>query len=767
VLSKGELMLSNAKFRCLCAVTMSTLGCQLPDDPLLDQAESSLESQLTRLRAYNDATNNYYAMNFTGTFAFHRVYIDTDENSATGFSYCGLGADYLIENSSAHHYTGTGANWSWSSLGSSSPTINSSGAAWTIARSTFGESAFPNRARMCFETKTATDVKDTSAIYTHVYSNETLAIHRQLAYNDATQLFYQAYFDVAVSHKHAFIDSDENAATGYATGGIGADYMVENNSVYDYTGDGSTWSWTNLGASNMSPSTSGATGTTTWTFARSLIGETGTSERADLVWHGSPTAGGSSIYTAIYDHIYSGGSASPPPTGTIEETGYASDPNNELRNPERGIYHGDLPTPSDYWTLVPEWLWLHTVCDDYLTWNGYNAQGTSAILNDYVRLQLLPARAVGAKVIFRPRYDNPSGNGPSACTINGYQVFHADRPSGSTGSAQLAIQKNHIDAIAAMLGDYKDVIGFIQAGYLGRWGEWNTNDHPDETAPFLYDDALRAELIDYVLAKYEQHGIKQDVGLRRPVFAKEVTDRDADANVGLHSDCYMTNSSDGGTYSDFEDVAANFGDEELAKSWAENFTSNASFGGETCDLWGTAAGTERWRSCSNVLAEMPDIHVNYINGDYSGDAIDEWSAGQCFDDVLRNLGYRFKVTRVVYTPSATPGGSFTVNVDVVNSGWAKLQKPREAKLVLRGPTTQTYLPSNRATENWAPGQPITLSFTGTAPAAGVYSVRLAIPDPDAPTNKNYAIKLATVRNGVNVFETATGENNLGVSINVQ
>ena len=71
-------------------------------------------------------------------------------------------------------------------------------------------------------------------------------------------------------------------------------------------------------------------------------------------------------------------------------------------------------------------------------------------------------------MLFRPRYDKPTTNAPSECTINGAQVFHADSEKR---------QFNHIDAVAAMVGAHRDVIAAVQAGYLGRWGEWNTADY--------------------------------------------------------------------------------------------------------------------------------------------------------------------------------------------------------------------------------------------------------------------------------------------------
>jgi hypothetical protein len=318
------------------------------------------------------------------------------------------------------------------------------------------------------------------------------------------------------------------------------------------------------------------------------------------------------------------------------------------------------------------------------------------------------------------------------------------------------------------------VIAFIQAGYLGKWGEWNTEDEPETTAPFLFNDANRAEIIDHVLKTYKEHQIEQDVGLRRPVFAREVILR-AEANgeprpnVGIHNDCFMASNSDGGTYSDFENIDANFHDVQKAKDCARELAQDASFGGETCK----PSGSERWRDCNQVLAESAEMHLTYLNGDFFQGALDLWREKGCFETIRRRIGYRFEVKRVEYTQNVAPGGSFTVVIDIENSGWAKLHKPRTAEVVLRadGIPPERYTPSNSATAEWAPAPGTTttrLELTDTAPITpGTYSVRLAIPDPDARERIAYAVKLASKRNGVRLFDANTGENDLGVTIEVQ
>lgn len=48
---------------------------------------------------------------FAQSVSFYQAYIDADNNSATGFTTAGVGAEYLIENGNL--YRNTGAGWSW------------------------------------------------------------------------------------------------------------------------------------------------------------------------------------------------------------------------------------------------------------------------------------------------------------------------------------------------------------------------------------------------------------------------------------------------------------------------------------------------------------------------------------------------------------------------------------------------------------------------------------------------------------------------------
>jgi len=56
-----------------------------------------------------------------------------------------------------------------------------------------------------------------------------------------------ADFNLPYGFEHVFIDSDNNARTGWLTSStpsVGAEYMVENETLYKYAGSGTDWVWT-------------------------------------------------------------------------------------------------------------------------------------------------------------------------------------------------------------------------------------------------------------------------------------------------------------------------------------------------------------------------------------------------------------------------------------------------------------------------------------------------------------------------------------------
>jgi hypothetical protein len=251
---------------------------------------------LSRWRGSNDGVYENYSLYFNHPFAMYRVYIDSDHSAATGYAVAGIGADYLIQDNTLYAHGAPG--WDWTPIGSAGQTMTTSSTEWTVSRSAIGETAYPNSASLAFEAVTSGSPIENTGSYEHVYSASSGSIAGYFAENDASNVYYRANFASAFTFKHVFIDTDMNAATGYAFGGIGADYMIENDLLYKHAGGG--WSWTQIAST---PATGGTSGTKIWTVPRATLGETAASgELANVVFHGS---GGFTEYTApVYRHVY-------------------------------------------------------------------------------------------------------------------------------------------------------------------------------------------------------------------------------------------------------------------------------------------------------------------------------------------------------------------------------------------------------------------------------------------------------------------------------
>ncbi|MES1208867.1 MAG: hypothetical protein ABUS79_23255, partial [Pseudomonadota bacterium] len=96
------------------------------------------------------------------------------------------------------------------------------------------------------------------------------AISSTLASNDASTVTYTVTYTGSHQFFRVYLDTDRAPGTGYGYSGIGAEFLIENASLYKYTGSGSNWSWAPAGAATFTK-----TGTqATWTVARSALGVT-------------------------------------------------------------------------------------------------------------------------------------------------------------------------------------------------------------------------------------------------------------------------------------------------------------------------------------------------------------------------------------------------------------------------------------------------------------------------------------------------------------
>jgi chitodextrinase len=98
------------------------------------------------------------------------------------------------------------------------------------------------------------------------------AITAVSACKDATSLRFQATYNTAVSLHHVYLNTDNNAATGFqlpspSPSRLGADYMIENNILYRSLSSG--WSWAPV--SGVSPGMTVSGSTYSWTVPLSAL----------------------------------------------------------------------------------------------------------------------------------------------------------------------------------------------------------------------------------------------------------------------------------------------------------------------------------------------------------------------------------------------------------------------------------------------------------------------------------------------------------------
>ncbi len=84
---------------------------------------------------YTSTTLTYTATYYL-PFALRHVFIDSDDNAGTGYQIPwtspAMGLDYMIENSTLYKYAGVGSDWTWTSVGTVTPTVNGYNVTWQL-----------------------------------------------------------------------------------------------------------------------------------------------------------------------------------------------------------------------------------------------------------------------------------------------------------------------------------------------------------------------------------------------------------------------------------------------------------------------------------------------------------------------------------------------------------------------------------------------------------------------------------------------------------
>ncbi len=359
----------------------------------------------------------------------------------------------------------------------------------------------------------------------------------------------------------------------------------------------------------------------------------------------------------------------------------------------------------------------------------YRNQALSESFLSMVENDLNTARRGGVKLVLRFSYTND---------INGED-------------APLDIILMHINQLKPIFQKHYDVIAYLEAGFIGAWGEWyystnnlnNTNDR--RTVLFALLDALPVQRCVVVRTPDYKRQIFQDPN---PLTFEEAFNGSKKARTGAHNDCFLADATDAGTYL--------WNDIEGDKNYLNLDNRFVPQGGETCS-------PSNYSDCAHALKDLARMHWSVLNRDYNREVLNGWEQEGCMPEIERRLGYRFRLLTAELSDSSKPGGVVNLAFTLVNDGFASPYNPRNLEFILRETATHKKyrLLTSEDPRFYLSGDTVSVQVMAGLPAdmpAGNYEVLLHLADPipalhDRP---EYAIRLANQ----NVWEDSTGYNSL-------
>jgi hypothetical protein len=315
----------------------------------------------------------------------------------------------------------------------------------------------------------------------------------------------------------------------------------------------------------------------------------------------------------------------------------------------------------------------------------------------------------------------------------------------------------HINQLAPILQENYDVITYVEAGFIGAWGEWYYSSHnlnnttSRRAVTYALLDALPLPRNVVVRTPDYKRKIFQ---INTPLDSLEAFSGTKRSRVGAHNDCFLADATDYGTYV--------YNDIEGDKNYLNQENRYVPQGGETCCDCGYAG-------CSNSLVDLARMRYSVLNKDYHPSVLSRWVTEGCMDEVKRRLGYRFELLEATISDSIKPTGVFNLNFQITNKGFASPFNPRNLEIILReNSNNQKYrLVTDVDPRFWIAGDTMFVNVTGGIPAdmhEGNYSAYLFLADPEyrLHDNPDYAIRIANN----NMWEDSTGYNSLNHNIKV-
>ena len=398
-----------------------------------------------------------------------------------------------------------------------------------------------------------------------------------------------------------------------------------------------------------------------------------------------------------------------------------------LLNPERGFFTPyELPSPAGFSSVR---ITGNTLVHLNIYLNDYRESDLPEELLNGLQTNFDDIREAGIKAIIRFAYNQ----GPYPDT----------EPDAS--KAQIL---RHIEQLTPLLQSNTDVIAWVEAGFIGAWGEWHTSTNG------LDNIQDKQEILNAVLAAIPNRFVQ----VRYPANVIEMYPSPEDAvtaRVAHHNDCFLSSETDVGTYERNGEITI-----ERDQAYLAELTRFTPMSGETCAPFPPRS------ECANAIQEMELLHFSAINEAYHKGILRSWEDGGCLQEIADRMGYRLALTTADFNEQVRPGGILNLAITIENKGFASIINERFLYIVLFNGSERFEVQTSIDPRTWQPGNSsfnVQLHIPSNADE-GEYQLALWLPDAYETLHDNplYAVQFANE----NIFDEQTGLNILGrVTVN--
>jgi hypothetical protein len=429
--------------------------------------------------------------------------------------------------------------------------------------------------------------------------------------------------------------------------------------------------------------------------------------------------------------------------------------NSIIANPERGFYEYTSTGSSGGYNLLTQ-----NTITEYRTNDNVTVIQRQFFLRDFItgipitstyltnmQTDFNRIRGAGIKVMARFTYSSSLLTATSS-TEGMYQPT----------KAQIL---EHITQLEPVVNANKDVIVSIQAGFIGRYGEWyytqgdeNLVPGPTGSPDFGTKSTINAtqsnnrkEVLDYMLSQFDT-SIPLQV---RTVPIKETFYPSGNSRIGIYNDSFLNTYGDSGTFT----VSGVGGTPSLAEISIFQIASlTAPISGETN---GTNSVTLSRTDGPNAKIELDFYNWSLINRDYFPAIISSWTASGDFDIIAKDLGYRFQLNSTKFSRN---GNNLNIIIDISNRGYANSFKSRSAYIVFKNNSTSATHSYQIITDvnSWYSNVILNQTFDISSLPSGSYNSYIWLPDNNVTlsSRSEYSIRFSNT----GTWDSITGYNNL-------